>query len=158
MEDIKIGDLAPDFCLKNSLDQDICLKDFKSKYVVLYFYPRDNTPGCTTEAKEFTDFINDFNSLGAEVVGISADSIKSHVKFIEKHGLKINLLSDPEHVVIEKYGAWQKKKMAGREYYGIVRSTFIINSEGIIVKIWPKVKSKGHAEAVLETLKEIKIS
>lgn len=153
---LKIGDRAPTFCLKDANDNDVCLEDFKGKYLILYFYPKDNTSGCTREAIDFSQYIEEIRKNGAEVVGISKDSTKSHRNFINKHDLKITLLSDPEHKVIEMYGAWQLKKRYGREYYGTQRSTFLIDPDGKIVYIWPKVKVKGHVEEVLNKLKEIK--
>ena len=123
--------------------------------MVLYFYPKDNTSGCTKEAKEFTDKKEIFEKLNAVIIGISKDSPKSHEKFISKHNLDILLLSDEEHKVLEIYGAWGKKKNYGREYYGTIRSTFLIDPEGRIVKIWKNVRVKGHVEEVLETLKGV---
>ena len=151
---LKIGDMAPEFCLEDADGKEVCLKDFRGKWLILYFYPKDNTSGCTKEAIGFSEKIDEIRKLGGEVVGISKDSVKSHKNFITKHNLKIILLSDPEHKVIEKYGAWQLKKNYGREYYGTVRSTFLIDPEGKIVHIWPKVKVKGHVEEVIEKLKE----
>ncbi len=152
---LKIGEKAPEFCLKDAEERDICLKDFRGKWVILYFYPKDNTSGCTKEAVGFSEVIDEIHKLGGEVIGISKDSIKSHRNFIKKHDLKVILLSDPEHKVIEEYGAWQLKKNYGREYYGTVRSTFLIDPEGKIVYIWPKVKVKGHVEEVINKLKEL---
>ena len=123
---------------------------------MLYFYPKDNTSGCSREAEEFTAMKERFEKENAVIVGISPDSVKSHKRFIEKHNLNILLLSDPEHKVLEKYGVWQKKKMYGREYIGVVRSTFLISPEGTVKKIWRKVKVKEHVEEVLNTLKNIK--
>lgn len=150
-----IGKLAPDFCLESDTEGTTCLKDFKGKWVVLYFYPKDNTKGCTTEAVDFTTHLEEFTKLDATIIGISPDSVNSHKRFREKHGLKILLLSDPEHHVLKKYGAWGLKKMYGREYYGVIRSTFIIDPEGKIVEVYPKVRVKGHAEEVLKKLKEL---
>ncbi len=146
---------APDFCLPDYLGEEHCLRDFRGKWVVLYFYPKDNTSGCTREAKEFTEMRNEFEKLNAVIIGISKDSPKSHEKFINKHELNILLLSDESHEVIEKYGAWGKKKNYGREYYGTIRSTFLIDPEGNIVKEWKKVRVAGHVEDVLKTLKEV---
>ncbi len=150
-----VGIKAPDFCLKNADEKEICLKDFSSKWVVLYFYPKDNTPGCTTEALEFTAKKAEFDNRNAVVLGVSADSVKSHCNFRDKHHLSIELLSDPEKEVIQKYGVWQLKKQYGREYYGIVRSTFLIDPEGKIAAKWEKVKVKGHVDKVLEKLDEL---
>ena len=145
---------APDFCLPDANGEEHCLKDFRGKWIVLYFYPKDNTSGCTREAKEFTEMKKEFEKLNAVIIGISKDSPKSHAKFIEKHNLGILLLSDEKHEIIEKYGAWGKKKMYGREYFGTVRSTFIIDPEGRIRMGWKNVKVAGHVENVLTTLKE----
>ena len=150
---LKINDKAPDFCLPNQDNIEICLKDFHDKWIVLYFYPRDNTSGCTREAREFTENLKEFNRLSAIVIGISPDSVKSHRNFIRKHGLRITLLSDADHDVLDLYKVWQLKKLYGREYYGVVRSTFIIDPEGKIEYIWRKVKVKGHVEEVLNKLK-----
>lgn len=155
MAGIKEGDKAPDFCLPNADGKEICLEDFRGKWVVLYFYPKDNTPGCTREALDFTSKIGDFEKLNAVVIGISKDSTQSHRRFIEKHGLKVILLSDPEHKVIEIYGAWGKKRRYGKEYFGTVRSTFLIDPEGYVRKIWKNVKVKGHVEQVLNFLRSL---
>ena len=146
---------APDFCLESDEEKQVCLKDFKGKWIVLYFYPKDNTSGCTREAIDFSSKIEEFNKLGAVIIGISKDSIRSHKKFREKHGLKIILLSDPEHVILEKYGAWGLKKSYGKEYEGTIRTTFIIDPNGIVKKVYPKIRVKGHVEKVLEDLKEL---
>ncbi len=145
-----------DFCLPNQDGIEICLRDLKGKWIILYFYPKDNTPGCTTEAKEFSELLDEFEKLGAIIIGISPDSVKKHCNFIEKHNLKITLLSDEEKKVLKAYGAWGIKKMYGKEYEGVIRSTFIINPDGEIVKEYKKVKAKGHASKVLDDLKEIK--
>jgi peroxiredoxin Q/BCP len=123
--------------------------------VVLYFYPKDNTPGCTTEAGDFSQSLRDFSDLDAVILGVSTDSTKKHRNFIEKKYLKITLLSDEEHKVLEQFGIWQLKKNYGREYMGIVRSTFIIDPEGIIRAVWEKVKVKNHVNEVKEKLKEL---
>ena len=145
-----------DFCLPDENGEKICLKDFEGKWIILYFYPRDSTSGCTKEAIDFSEHIDDFKKMNAVVIGISPDSQQSHKKFIEKYNLKIILLSDEEHKVLQKYGVWQLKKMYGREYYGVVRSTFLINPDGKIVHEWRKVKVKGHVEEVLQKLKEVR--
>jgi len=144
-----------EYCLPNQDGIEICFRDLKGKWIVLYFYPKDNTPGCTTEAKEFSQLLNEFEKLGAIVIGVSPDSPKKHCNFIEKHGLEITLLSDENKEVLKAFGVWGKKKMYGKEYEGVIRSTFIINPEGEIVKEYKKVKAKGHAAKVLEDLKEI---
>lgn len=131
---LKVGDKAPSFTLKNEQDQDIKLDNFRGKKVVLYFYPKDNTPGCTKEACSFRDVYDDILEAEAVVIGISKDSIKSHQKFKEKHQLPFYLLSDPDHKVIESYGVWKEKKMFGKVYMGIVRSTFIIDEDGKMKK------------------------
>ncbi|NPA11234.1 MAG: thioredoxin-dependent thiol peroxidase [Epsilonproteobacteria bacterium] len=146
---------APDFCLPNQDNAEICLRDLKGRWIVLYFYPRDNTPGCTTEAKEFSELAEEFEKLGAIIIGISPDSPKKHTNFISKHDLKITLLSDENKEVLKAYGAWGKKKMYGKEVEGVIRSTFIINPAGEIVKEYKKVKAKGHAQQVLEDLKAL---
>ena len=153
---IKINELAADFCLKNQNNENICLKDFMGKWVVLYFYPKDNTPGCFLEAKGFSDYINEFKQLNARIIGISPDSIDSHKKFESKHNLTFNLLSDPNHDVLKSYDVWKPKKLYGREFMGVIRSTFLIDPKGKIVYIWPKVKVMGHAQNVMNKLKELK--
>ena len=153
---VEIGKKAPEFCLPDQDGNEVCLKDFRGKWVVLYFYPKDNTSGCTREAIDFTENLKDFEELDAVVLGVSKDSVKSHKNFMEKHGLKITLLSDPEHKVIEAYGAWKLKKRYGREYFGTERSTFLIDPDGIVRFIWRNVKVKGHVEEVKNKLKELK--
>jgi len=152
---LEINQNAPQFCLPNQDEVEICLRDLEGKWVVLYFYPKDNTPGCTAEACEFTQAMPDFEELNGVILGISPDSPKKHRNFIEKKNLSIILLSDEDKNVLESYGVWQLKKMYGREYMGVVRSTFIINPKGEISAIWNKVKVKGHVEAVKEKLKEL---
>ena len=149
------GEDAPDFCLPDYRGEEHCLRDYRGKWVVLYFYPKDNTSGCTREAKDFSQKKEEFEKLGAVIIGISKDSPKSHARFIEKHNLKILLLSDENHEVIEKYGAWGKKKSYGREYFGTVRSTFLISPEGKIVHVWRNVRVKGHVDEVLKKLTEV---
>lgn len=146
---------AIDFCLPDENGNKICLKDFKGKWIVLYFYPKDNTSGCTLEAKDFSGYIKKFEEMNAIVIGVSPDSVESHKKFKEKHDLKIKLLSDEKKEVIEKYGVWKLKRMYGREYYGVERSTFLISPDGEIVYEWRKVKVKEHVEEVLKKLKEV---
>ena len=149
---LKVGDKAPEFCLPNQDETQICLRDIKGKWLVLYFYPKDNTAGCTAEACDFTEALPEFDEMDAVILGVSPDSPKKHRNFIEKKNLKISLLADEESEVSQKYGVWQLKKMCGKEYMGIVRTTFLINPEGKIEKIWEKVKVKGHVEAVKEAL------
>lgn len=150
---IELGQKAPDF----SFNQDrklVSSNDFLSSWLILYFYPKDDTPGCTTEAKDFTELTPKFNQLGAKIIGISPDSEKSHSRFILKHNLSIQLLSDPEHQVAEAYGVWGLKKFMGKEYMGIIRSTFLIDPNGDIAYIWKNVKTKGHAASVLKILED----
>lgn len=164
---IDIPTKAPDFCLPNQDDTEICLRDLNGKWVVLYFYPKDNTPGCTNEACDFTASLPDFDGLNAAVIGVSADSTKAHRNFIAKHELKITLLSDADTLMMQTYGVWQLKKNYGKEYMGIVRTTLIINPSGDIVAGWENVrvrqkrKKNGepyevfHVDAVKEKLQEL---
>jgi peroxiredoxin Q/BCP len=152
---LKVGDKAPDFCLPDKDDKQVCLKDLGGRWVVLYFYPKDQTPGCTKEACEFTERLGDFAGLNAAVVGISADSTASHRKFAAKYKLAFELLSDPRHEVIDAYGAWQPKRMMGKEFLGTVRSTFIVDPTGNIAYIWPSVNPWGHATEVRAKLAEL---
>jgi len=153
---LKIKEQAPDFCLPNQDGEEICLRDFRGKWVVLYFYPKDNTPGCTTEALDFTTLKEEFEKEGAVILGVSPDSIKRHQNFIAKKNLAITLLSDEDKEVLKKYGVWQLKKNFGKEYMGVVRTTFLIDPDGKIAYIWEKVKVKNHAKEVLDKLKELK--
>ena len=152
---IEAGVAAPAFCLPDEDGREVCSEELSGRWVVLYFYPKDNTSGCTQEAKDFTGSLKDFRDLGAEVVGVSPDSAASHRKFREKHDLEVVLLSDPDHRVLEAYGAWGKKKMYGKEYEGVLRSTVIIDPQGKIARIWKKVRVKGHVETVLKTLRSL---
>lgn len=147
---------AKNFSLLASNGKIVSLEDFKGKNVIVYFYPKDNTPGCTTEACSFRDSFEEFQSSETIILGISKDSIKKHNGFIEKHNLPFLLLSDEDGKVCEDYGVWQLKKMMGKEYMGIVRSTFLIDKEGKLVKEWRAVKVNGHIEEVLEFVKEMK--
>jgi len=149
------GVKAPAFCLPDENGEKVCLKDMKGKWVVLYFYPKDNTPGCTIEAKDFTCAIDEFQQLDANIIGVSPDSEKSHTNFISKQDLKIKLLSDQDNSVSQKYDAWQLKKMYGKEYHGIVRSTYLIDPAGKVAHIWPKVSVKGHVDEVKAKLEEL---
>jgi len=151
----QVGQPAPDFSTPDQNGNSVILDDLSSEWIVLYFYPKDDTPGCTTEAKDFTELYQDFSALGAKILGVSPDSGKSHCKFISKHNLSITLLSDPEHILTEAYGAWQLKKFMGKEYMGVARSTFLISPDKIIAYTWPNVKTKGHAQAVLTKLQEL---
>ena len=152
---LNIGQPAPDFSVMNQDGAEIRLGDFKGRKIVLYFYPRDNTPGCTTEANDFKDRIEAFESLNTVVLGVSKDSVKSHTNFICKYALPFNLLSDIELEVIKAYDVWQLKKMYGKESMGVVRTTFLIDEEGILRQAWTKVKVKGHVEAVLEAIRTL---
>jgi peroxiredoxin Q/BCP len=152
----KEGSKAPDFCLPDQGEKSVCLKDFKGRWVVLYFYSKDDTPGCTIEACDFTASIKAFEKLDAVVLGVSPDSPPSHVKFIEKYNLKLTLLSDPEHRVLETYEAWGLKKNYGKEYWGVIRSTYLIDPVGKIRRIWPKVSVEGHVEEVRKALAEVR--
>jgi len=152
---LSIGDKAPEFCLPNQDENEVCLRDLSGKWIVLYFYPKDNTPGCTTEACEFTEAMPDFEGLDAVILGVSPDSPKKHRNFIEKKELGITLLSDENKEVLEQYGVWQLKKMCGREYMGVVRSTFLIDPDGNIAEIWSNVRVKGHVQKVKERLSSL---
>lgn len=153
---IRTGQYAPDFCLHNQNDEKICLNDFKGKWIILYFYPRDNTPGCSIEAIEFTNLNEYFKKENAIVIGISKDTIESHLKFTEKKGLKIILLADTELAVHKLYGVWQLKKFMGKESMGTIRTTFLIDSDRKIAYVWNKVKVKNHAQIVLDKFIDIK--
>jgi peroxiredoxin Q/BCP len=155
MSSIQIGELAPDFELYASNGEKVKLSDYRGKkHVVLYFYPKDMTPGCTTEACDFRDQHERFFELDAVILGVSPDPLDRHEKFIEKHGLPFLLLADEEHKTAEEYGVWTLKKNFGKEYMGIERSTFIINRDGELVKEWRKVKVDGHVEDALRFIKE----
>lgn len=149
---LQIGLPAPDFKLE-SADGPVSLSQYRGRKVVLYFYPKDNTPTCTQETCDFRDAHPAFGDSGAVVLGISPDDLKSHRKFSDKFGLPFTLLSDPEHQVAELYGVWQLKKLYGREYMGIVRSTFLIDEDGVLRAEWRNVKVKGHTEKVLEAVR-----
>lgn len=152
---LEIGTPAPQFSLPDQDEAEVSLGDFAGRWVVLYFYPRDNTPGCTTEACEFTAGVEAFAGLDAVVLGCSPDTPASHRKFINKHNLKIRLLSDPQHQVMEAYGAWGEKKMYGRTSMGVIRSTVIIDPHGKVAHVWKKVKAAGHAAKVREKLEAL---
>jgi peroxiredoxin Q/BCP len=150
---LKAGEKAPDFKVQSDQGEDVMLSQFLGKKdVILYFYPKDNTSGCTKEACSFRDNMPKFDTKNAVVLGVSPDSVKSHQGFIQKQNLNFTLLSDPDHQVAEAYGAWGEKSMYGRKYMGILRSTFIIGKDGIIKKVYEKVKPEGHAEEVLQGL------
>ena len=150
-----IGKKAPNFKLSSTSGKIVELSKIKSKYVVLYFYPKDDTPGCTIETNDFNKLLSKFKKLDCEIYGISKDSIKSHDKFRDKYKIKFDLLADEEIKVLKKYKVWGKKKFMGREFMGINRTTFLIDKKGKILKIWENVKVKDHAKEVLETLKDI---
>ncbi|KUO74536.1 MAG: alkyl hydroperoxide reductase [Clostridia bacterium BRH_c25] len=151
---LKQGDAAADFLLKDGYGKNVSLSEFKGKKVVLFFYPRDNTPGCTKEACSFRDVYDLILAEGAVVLGISADNEASHQKFRERYGLPFYLLSDIEHKVSEAYGTWGEKKIYGNTYIGMIRSTFIIDEQGMIMKVFPKVKPENHGGEVLNVLRE----
>ena len=152
---LKINIKAPDFILSSTNKANYSLKNSLGKYVVIYFYPKDDTPGCTVEANDFNKLLPQFKKLNCEVFGVSKDNLKSHDKFREKYKLKFDLLSDEELTVLKKFKVWGKKKFMGREFMGILRTTFLIDKKGKILKIWENVKVKDHAVEVLNTLKEI---
>jgi peroxiredoxin Q/BCP len=146
---------ASNFILPSTNQNNYSLKDSLGKYVILYFYPKDDTPGCTIETNDFNKLLSKFKKLDCEVYGISKDSLKSHNKFRNKYKIKFDLLSDQELKVLKKYKVWGKKKFMGREFMGIIRTTFLIDKKGKIIKIWDNVKVKDHAKDVLETIKSI---
>ncbi|WP_067728788.1 thioredoxin-dependent thiol peroxidase [Oceanobacillus damuensis] len=151
---VEVGKQVKDFTLPSHSGEEVSLSDFKGKHVVLYFYPKDMTPGCTTEACDFRDQHDSFAELDAVIIGISPDPVESHQKFIDKHDLPFLLLADEEHQVAEDFGVWKLKKNFGKEYYGIERSTFILDKEGILQKEYRKVKVDGHVEEALQFIKE----
>jgi len=151
----KVGQKAPAFSLPSDDGKKVSLKSFAGKKLVLYFYPKDNTPGCTVEALGFTALKSSFEKAGAKVVGISKDSIEAHCKFRDKHNLSITLASDEAGDALNAYGVWGEKKLYGRAFMGITRSTFLIDEKGVIVKVWPKVKVNGHPEEVLAAVKAL---
>lgn len=151
---LAIGKPAPAFTLPDQDGQPVSLSDFRGKWLVLYSYPKDSTPGCTIEAKDFSCLLPEFEALGAAVVGVSRDKAASHQRFIEKQALGFSLLTDEDHELLEAYDAWGPKKFMGREFLGVIRSTWLIDPKGTLVAAWKSVKVKGHAEAVLATLKE----
>ncbi|TCZ77676.1 thioredoxin-dependent thiol peroxidase [Paenibacillus albiflavus] len=155
MSELTIGQPVPDFSLPASSGEERSLSSWQGKKLVLYFYPKDMTPGCTQESGDFRDHVEQFTALNTEIVGISADDMKSHAKFIDKHSLPFVLLSDVDHKVSELFGVWKLKKNFGNEYMGIERSTFLIDESGKLVREWRKVKVGGHVEEVLQTIKEM---
>ena len=153
---LKINTKAPTLNLSSTSGNSYSLKDSIGKYVILYFYPKDDTPGCTIETNDFNKLLNKFKKLNCDVFGISKDDLKSHKKFKEKYKIKFDLLADDEIKIVKSYKVWAKKKFMGREFMGVIRSTFLIDPKGKIVKIWDNVKVKDHAKEVLETLKDIR--
>ncbi|WP_405155149.1 thioredoxin-dependent thiol peroxidase [Paenibacillus sp. FSL K6-0108] len=149
------GKLAPDFELPSSMGETVKLSDYRGQRVLLYFYPKDMTSSCTQQACDFRDRHEEFKELNTVILGVSTDPMKRHDQFIAKYGLPFILLSDEDHQVAEQYGVWQLKKLYGKEYMGLVRSTFLIDEEGVLLKSWSKVRVKGHIEAALETIKEL---
>ncbi|MFB6367436.1 thioredoxin-dependent thiol peroxidase [Paenibacillus elgii] len=154
MPQLQPGQPVPDFTLTAGSGESVTLSQFRGKYVVLYFYPKDMTPTCTEESCQFRDYNGQFKALNSEVIGISPDDLKSHGKFADKYELPFPLLSDPDHEVCELFGVWQLKKMYGREYMGVVRSTFVFDPQGKLVHEWRGVRIKGHVEQVLEAVKQ----
>jgi thioredoxin-dependent peroxiredoxin len=150
--DAFINSKAPDFCLPDAAGKEVCLSEFHGKWVILYFYPKDNTPGCTLEAVRFSAALEEFATLGGQVIGVSGDSPESHQRFAEKHNLTVILLSDTDHSVLKAYEAWKPKILFGKEVLGTERDTFLIRPDGTIAEVWRKVKVKGHAEEVKAAL------
>jgi peroxiredoxin Q/BCP len=153
-EDSMIGKEAPQFCLPDTEGSDVCIKKFRGSWVILYFYPRDNTPGCTLEAIQFNKELDAFSNSGSVIIGVSPDAPESHQKFREKHDLNFILLSDTDHRVLNTYGVWKPKVLFGKELLGVERSTFLIDPEGKIVEVWRKVHVQGHAADVLAVLQQ----
>jgi peroxiredoxin Q/BCP len=153
---IEEGKAAPAFTLTSDAGDKVALSDFKGKYLIVYFYPKDNTPGCTIEAQDFNKARAQLQKLGATVVGVSKDSLESHCKFRDKYALKFPLLSDPEGKTIEKYGAWGEKVLYGKKSLGIIRSTVIVGPDGKVKKVFPKVKVNGHVDAVIDAIKALR--
>jgi peroxiredoxin Q/BCP len=155
---VDAGDKAPDFALERDGSDKVGLRDFKGATLVLYFYPKDDTSGCTKEAIAFSQAARSFDKAGASVLGVSKDSVAAHDKFIAKHKLKVMLGSDPLGAACEAYGVWAEKSMYGKKYFGIVRSTFLIDGRGRIARVWRKVKVPGHVEEVLEAVRALPAS
>jgi thioredoxin-dependent peroxiredoxin len=152
LPEVREGEVAPDFTLTSDAGDPVTLSSFRGKPVVLYFYPKDDTPGCTAQACGIRDAYREFERAGAVVLGVSPDSVERHVKFREKYGLPFTLLADPEHEVAERYGVWGEKRFAGRTYLGVNRSTFVITPDGTVAKVMHKVKPAAHADDVLAVL------
>lgn len=155
MSELAIGDAAPDFDLESDGGGRVSLRALKGSPVVVYFYPKDNTPGCTKEAIAFTEQIEEFKKLGAAIIGLSPDSAKKHDNFVAKHNLAVRLGADTETKTAEAYGVWVEKSMYGKKYMGVERATFLVDADGKIAQIWRKVKVPGHAEAVLEAVRAL---
>lgn len=155
MAELSPGTLAPNFSLPADGGENVSLAALRGKPLVLFFYPKDDTEGCTVENVAFSALIGEFEKAGIQVLGVSPDPIKKHDRFKAKHGLKVTLLSDESHQMLEAYGVWKEKSMYGRTYMGVERTTFLIGRDGRIAEIWPKVKVQGHAEAVLARAKEL---
>jgi len=153
MTTLQVGDKAPDFTIPIGGGVDLSLSDLKGKYIILYFYPKDDTPGCTIEAQDFNRLKPEFEKLKTAIIGVSKDSLGSHDKFKEKYCLNFDLASDIDADTCEKYGVWIEKSMYGKKYMGINRATFLIDFEGKIAHIWPKVSAEGHAQEVLDTVR-----
>lgn len=152
---LDVGDKVPSYTLPSSTGEEVSLRDFEGKKIVLYFYPKDDTPGCTTEACDFRDTLADYKDLNVEIIGVSKDSENSHEKFIAKYQLPFVLLSDKELKLMEDFGVWKEKTMYGKTALGVVRSTFLIDENGIILKAWRNVKATGHVAKVLEEIKKL---
>jgi peroxiredoxin Q/BCP len=152
---VKVGEKAPDFTLQDQNGESHTLSDYKGQWVLVYFYPRDNTPGCTTEACAIRDHFSEFEKLGVKVFGISTDTVKKHANFVKKYALPFTLLADEEQVVVELFGVWGLKKFMGREFMGTHRMSFLIDAKGKIAKVYEKVKVKEHAEEVLADVKRM---
>ncbi|MCU1491646.1 MAG: AhpC/TSA family protein [Acidimicrobiaceae bacterium] len=152
MVKLAAGDPAPDFCLRDEQGTEVCLSAYAGRRVLVYFYPKDDTPGCTKEAVQFGELENGFSGAGVEVLGISPDDASSHQRFRERYDLSVRLLSDPEHATMEAYGAWGEKTLYGRTSLGVIRSTFLIGADGRIELAWYHVKADGHAAKVLAAL------
>lgn len=153
---ITVGQKAPNLCLPDMNEKETCLDDFRGKWVVLYFYPKENTSGCTIEATDFSTLKDEFRALDAEIIGVSVDSAASHRGFAKKHALTITLLSDADRRVVSNWGAWGKKKLYGKEYEGTIRSTFLIDPKGTVRAVWEKVSVRNHAADVLERLRSLR--
>jgi len=153
IELVDVGERAPDFILEADDGREVTLSSYRGKKVILYFYPKDGTPGCTTEAKEFRDNVKEFEKENAVILGVSKDSVKSHQRFKQKHALPFTLLSDPKGKVLDLYGVWKKKSLYGRSFMGTERTTFLINEDGVVEKVYRKVKAKGHPQTCLLDLK-----